>query len=57
MTEEPDLFAWAASIDKPDAVVIDALPRILQRIRFEQAYKIPRPTGGAVVIPMQRKAA
>lgn len=57
MTEEPDLFAWAESAEKPKAVIIDALPRILQRIRLEQAYKIPRPTGGAVVIQMQRKAA
>lgn len=57
MKEHPDLFAWAETIEKPTAVVIDALPRILQRIRFEQAYKIPRPTGGAVVIQMQRKAA
>lgn len=57
MTEEPDLFAWAESAEKPTAVIIDALPRILQRIRLEQAYKIPRPTGGAVVIQMQRKAA
>lgn len=57
MTEEPDLFAWAETVERREAAVIDALPRILQRIRFEQAYKIPRPTGGAVVIPMQRKAA
>lgn len=57
MTDEPDLFAWADSRAKPDAVVIDALPRLLRKIRIEQAYKIPRPTGGAVVLQLSRKAA
>lgn len=57
MTEEPDLFAWAESRPKHDAVVIDALPRLLRKIRIEQAYKIPRPTGGAVVLQLARKAA
>lgn len=57
MTDEPDLFAWAEQRPNCGAVVIDALPHLLKKIRIEQAYKIPRPTGGAVVIPMQRKAA
>lgn len=57
MTDEPDLFAWADAHQKQGATILDVLPRILQKIRLEQAYSIPRPTGGAVVIPMQRKAA
>lgn len=54
---EPDLFSWADAHPKPGAVIIDALPRLLNRIRIEQAFNIPRPTGGAKVLPMQRKAA
>jgi hypothetical protein len=54
---EPDLFGWADSRPKPEAVVIDALPKLLAKIRLEQAFNIPRPTGGAKVLPLQRKAA
>jgi hypothetical protein len=57
MTDQPDLFEWAHLHQPPEAVVLDALPYLLKKIRIEQAYKIPRPTGGAVVIPMQRRAA
>ena len=57
MTDQHDIFAWADSHPKPEAVIIDALPRLLAKIRIEQAFNIPRPTGGAKVLPLQRKAA
>jgi hypothetical protein len=57
MTDHHDLFAWADSRPKPEAVILDALPRLLAKIRIEQAFNIPRPTGGAKVLPLQRKAA
>lgn len=57
MTDHHDLFAWADSRPKTEAVILDALPRLLAKIRIEQAFNIPRPTGGAKVLPLLRKAA
>lgn len=52
-----DLFNWADDQKKPDAVIIDALPRLLERIRIEEAFHIPRPIGGAKVLRLARSAA
>jgi hypothetical protein len=56
MTDQLELFAWAER-PKEGAVIIDALPKILAKIRIEQAFRIPRPRGGAVVLQLQRRAA
>jgi hypothetical protein len=47
MTQET-LFDWAEN--RPTAKILDALPRLLARIRIEDAYKIPRPRREATVI-------
>lgn len=57
MKDQLDLFAWVESRPKSGAIIIDALPKLLAKIRIEQAFNIPRPTGGAKVLPLQRKAA
>ena len=59
MTGQQDLFAvsCAETTPKREAIVLDALPKLLAKIRIERAYNIPRPTGGAKVLPLQRRSA
>ncbi len=49
-----NLFDWADSqpepAPRPSAVIIEALPRLLAKIRIEKAYRIPRPKGEAKII-------
>lgn len=50
-----DLFAWAET--RPTAIVIDALPKLLSKIRAEQEAASERPKVVAKVISMERGAA
>lgn len=49
-----DLFDWAdsqpAPAARPSAIIIEALPWLLAKIRMEKAYCIPRPRRDAKII-------
>ncbi|MCL6707451.1 hypothetical protein M8R20_10600 [Pseudomonas sp. R2.Fl] len=57
MNDQPDLFTWIKPSQKTEAVVIDALPKLLTKIRIEKTYGKRRPTGEAIVLPLQRRSA